>query len=387
MLTGIALMVRFDATSFWPSAIGILGAAVSIFLFFRGFRMLQYKRLILNTPVSKIRSASMGLVEVSGMPVGPHTLTSPVTGEPCFYYSVRAWQWDQSGSGRGSWSRALDESACLSFLVEDNTRKVLVNTQGAHLDMHRDFFDEVSALAFQTPGLLPDRLRQFLAWRGLGPYGKVRIEERVIKPGYPLFVFGTLGDNPGSCWSPRPHLAGTKPSPGLGLTDLNLLSRATSGDGLHGKLAAGLAQFLGRKVWRVTTTSRLTAGARPTLPSHIVEMLERAAAALPPAAVGAPAPSVAVSTPEALGSSVQLVTHLAGRQPSGVTSNASASEFDMHPRLAIGKGERGDPLVISSESQREVAQSLSWKSTALIWGTPILTVAFVYSLIALWASR
>ena len=59
----------------------------------------------------------------------------------------------------------------------------------------------------------------------------------------------------------------------------------------------------------------------------------------------------------------------------------------MHPRLAIGKGERGDPFVISSESQREVAQSLSWKSTALIWGSPILTLAFVYSLIALWASR
>jgi len=383
MLTGIALMVRFDATSFWPSAIGILGAAVSIFLFFRGFRMLQYKRLILNTPVSKIRSASMGLVEVSGMPVGPHTLTSPVTGEPCFYYSVRAWQWDQSG--RGSWSRVLDESACLSFFVQDNTGKVLVNPQGAHLDLHRDFFDEVSALAFQTPGLLPDPLRQFLAWRGLVPYSKVRIEERVIKPGYPLFVFGSLGDNPGSCWSPCPHVAGTKPCPGL--TDLNWLSRATSGDGLHGKLAAGVAQFFGGKVGQVTTTSRLTTGARPTLPSHIAEMLERAALALPPAAVGAPAHSMAVSTPEALPSSAQLVSHLAGRQHNGVTSKASASEFDMHPRLAIGKGERGDPFVISSESQREVAQSFSWKSTALIWGSPILTLAFVYSLIVLWASR
>lgn len=375
MLAGIALMAHSDVTTFWPSAIGILGAAASIFLFSRGFRMLQYKRLILNTPVSKIRSASMGLVEVSGMPVGPQTLTSPVTGEPCFYYSVRAWQWNQSG-GRGSWNRVLDESVCLSFFVEDNTGKVLVNPQGAHLELHRDFYDEVSAWACETPGLLPDQLRKFLAWRGLVPYSKIRIEERVIKPDYPLFVFGTLGDNPGSCWSPRPHVAGTKPSADLGLTDLSLLSRATSGDGLDGKLAAGLAQFLGLNVWRATTTSRLTTDAR------LPYALEHTAVALPPAAGGAATHSVPVSTSERLGSSGQFAS-----QHDSVTPNTSASEFDLHARLAIGKGERGDPFVISSESQREVVQSLSWKSTALIWGSALLTLAFVYSLIALWAVR
>jgi hypothetical protein len=118
------VLTCFDAAALWPSAVGVFGVSASIFLFFHGFRMLQYKRLILNTPLSKIRSASMGLVEVSGVPVGPHTLTSPVTGEPCFYYSVRAWQWSASG-GRGSWQRVLDESVCLSFFVEDSTGKVL----------------------------------------------------------------------------------------------------------------------------------------------------------------------------------------------------------------------------------------------------------------------
>ena len=32
------------------------------------------QRLILNTPSSKIRSASMGLVEITGMAKGPHTI-------------------------------------------------------------------------------------------------------------------------------------------------------------------------------------------------------------------------------------------------------------------------------------------------------------------------
>jgi hypothetical protein len=51
----------------WVGLVALLGIYCGIFLFFRGFRMLQHKRLILNTPLSKIRSASMGLVEVNGM--------------------------------------------------------------------------------------------------------------------------------------------------------------------------------------------------------------------------------------------------------------------------------------------------------------------------------
>ena len=386
MLTCISSMVHFDAAGFWPSAVAIFGVSASIFLFFRGFRMLQYKRLILNTPFSKIRSASMGLVEVSGMPVGPHTLTAPVTGEPCFYYSVRAWQWHESGQG-GSWNRVLDESVCLPFFVEDNTGKVLVNPQGARLDLHRDFFDEIPASTFETPGLIPDQLRKFLAWRGLVPKDKVRIEERVIQPGYPLFVFGTLGENSGSSWSPLPHVGGTKPSTGLGVSALKLLSRTTSADGLDGKLVAGLAQLTGVNIARATTTSPLSNGRPLALPARVVETLGRAGVALPVTVLSSPAPPVAVSTSEAWGSPGQIPSYLAGPEKNSVAPNASASPFDPHPRFAIGNGERGDPFVISSESQREVVQSLSWRSTALIWGSPILTLAFVYFLIVLWTSR
>jgi len=39
--------------------IAAAGAGGGMYLFYRGFRLLQRKRLILNTPASKIRSASM----------------------------------------------------------------------------------------------------------------------------------------------------------------------------------------------------------------------------------------------------------------------------------------------------------------------------------------
>ncbi len=64
----------------WFMLMALAGAASGVALFFRGFRMLQYKRLILNTPFSKIRSASIGLVEVSGMPIGPRTISAAITG-------------------------------------------------------------------------------------------------------------------------------------------------------------------------------------------------------------------------------------------------------------------------------------------------------------------
>src|SRR5712692_4839167 len=77
-----------------------LGACAGVYLFYRGFRMLARKRLIMNTPASKIRSAAMGLFEVSGLAVGPYTMNAPITGESCYYYRILAWKLKQSGKNK-----------------------------------------------------------------------------------------------------------------------------------------------------------------------------------------------------------------------------------------------------------------------------------------------
>jgi hypothetical protein len=43
-----------------------LGIILGSYFFWRGFRLLQRKRLIMDTPRSAIRSAALGRVEVSG---------------------------------------------------------------------------------------------------------------------------------------------------------------------------------------------------------------------------------------------------------------------------------------------------------------------------------
>jgi hypothetical protein len=76
------------------STVAILGG---LYLFFRGFPLLARKRLLLNTPTSIIRSASLGLVEISGVATGPYTLPAPISGMQCFLYCTTAWlQSDES---------------------------------------------------------------------------------------------------------------------------------------------------------------------------------------------------------------------------------------------------------------------------------------------------
>src|SRR5579864_250676 len=102
--------VFYGKATFWA----FVGMAGGLYLFFRGFGILKRKRLILNTPESKIRSASMGLVEISGQAVGPHTMLAPASQLECFYYRTIAWQLKQSGKNK-EWVKVAEEILHLPF--------------------------------------------------------------------------------------------------------------------------------------------------------------------------------------------------------------------------------------------------------------------------------
>jgi len=342
---------------FWMTLICLLGGVAGTRLFFIGFRMLRYKRLILDTPLSRIHSASIGLVEVTGAALGPKTLTAPVTTDPCYYYRVRAWQLQQSGKNN-EWKQVLDESQYVPFFLEDSTGRVLIDSQRADMDVHRSFFDEIGSSFRSSHDLFHENARSFLVKRGLVSYEKIKIEERIIQPGFPLFVFGTLGENPlrGS-WDPRPHVTNRDVSsfnfrfdggPGPGITLPNAKTGSPSGQ-LNAGLGNAVAHFPGTQV--NSFSMQPTAGGRQS----------------------AVAGGVATK-------SVAPVAVLDREVP----ANAVDSSFDLHPNTAISKGERGEPFTISCRSQKEVVQSLAWKSTLCIWGGPILAIAFLYLFLLGW---
>jgi hypothetical protein len=380
------LIFQLPEDSVWPSALALVGAAAGVYLFFYGFRMLQYKRLILNTPLSKIRSASMGLVEVSGTSRGPQTIAAAITGSPCFYYRARAWQWIDSGKG-GSWRHVVEESLSVPFFLDDGTGKVLVNPQGATLDVRCSFKDEFRTSYLMQSSPIPDTVRKFVAMHGLMAGDKVRLEEYIIKPGFPLFVFGTLGDNVLHSWSAQPHVGGKKISFGLNFGDsINLnFTHDVRIPNVAAKAVAGLLQKAVATNTQTSTYISRSDGGSVGAPEDLLKELHQAGLSLPfPGLTGSGKMTVSTRTSGdgLLRSSTVQVKIPSGpsaatdvaEKPVEAEANQKQDDFDVKARVAISKGERGDPFTISSGSQREVVQSLGWKAAACIWGGPVFAL-------------
>ena len=360
------------------------GACVGVYLFFRGFKMLQFKRLIQNTPASRVRSASLGLVELSGMPVGPSTIPAGITGDPCFYYRATAWKRVQSGNST-EWKRVADESLFVPFFLQDDTGQMLVNAQGADMDVHRNFKDEFGGSFFTSGDTPMGTVRDFLLRYGLAGE-HVRLEEHCIKPDYPLFVLGTLGENHAR-WgrTPERHLSAASSS-------LSLRRNPPS-------IGGGLMQMFGVEM-QVNTTRQISAvpAAAP-----VSQAVSRAAAPptgswtsvsmdevhLPGATARVPAgASVSVAQTALPRRTLQNVPSRSISQGSALSlpdapplDLSASSGFDLNCPVAVSKGAAGAPFTISSESQRELVSALGWKSAACIWGGPALAVVSVYFLL------
>jgi len=378
LLTNALLAVHEASTGtakleFWAG----VGAIVGVVLFIRGFQMLRFKRLIMNTPASKVRSASLGLVEISGMAKGPTTIPAGITGEACYYYRAIAWQLRQSGKNR-EWKQVANESLYVPFFIEDPTGRLLIVPQGAEFDIERNFKDEFD-MGFLSKGMLPANVSAFLFRNGVSPNDSTRIEEYCIKPDNPLFVFGTLcTDSDPLTWSPVPHLG--------------------SGTSLHAKF-----NFLGSGGGPLGWLG-LTSGVNVTLSNQTINtgaipvIVQAMAARKTNATSHSPSVWSEVSMAEtALHKKSEAVTPLRENASHAGSSAVAAADLDpateapspeaktdsglnTHPSVCLAKGTNGDPFMISWRSQREVLQSLAWKSAICIWGGPALTLGCLYLL-------
>lgn len=155
---------------FWAVAGVILGP----YLFYRGFLMLQLKRRVINAPRSAIRSAAIGLVEISGKAVGPYTLVAPLSKEECLYYRLMvAADPDDHLSKKSS-------ELCAPLFLDDGTGVALVSPFGA--DIRLNVSHQKGNLRRAMDGYRSGRTPEF-------------IEEFSIKPGDNIFVLGTLQEN------------------------------------------------------------------------------------------------------------------------------------------------------------------------------------------------
>jgi hypothetical protein len=385
-------------------AIGICAGA---YLFVHGFHLLQRRRLILDTPFSKIRSASLGMVEVSGLASGPYTMMAPITAMPCYYYRTLVWEWKQNGKNK-SWVKVAGECMHLPFFLDDNTGRVPVDPRGAELDIHRDFQDEFCDSFFTTKDPAPSNVHSFLARHGIVTNNKIKVEEYCIKPKNALFILGTLAENPGL------DITSTPVREEVDLTFKRTWT-VNIGEGFSFSTMAGIGDQvesssfttrLADSVGTLPPDASLRDGVKPhviqlsvsTGPTRAVDMSQqqKIAAALMKAGISNPAAWAAAKLEGGAGQ-VSVDPSFA-KQPgakssssglastSGESSAAAGAEsgsFDPHPPVVLMKGTNNQAFMISWRSQQDVARALGWKCALMIWGGPAIALISLYVLLNL----
>lgn len=359
----------------------VVGFCAGIGLFIYGFRLLQRRRLILDTPFSKIRSAAMGMVEVSGQAVGPYTMVAPITARPCYYYRTQVWEWKQSGKNK-QWVKVAGESMHVPFFVDDNTGRLLIDPRGADLDLHHDFEQEFCDSFFTTKEPAPANVHSFLARHGVATSNKIKVEECCIKPKNSLFILGTLGENPGIDVGPQPIQDDDANSISARGFSLSFNSRSFS-------LRSGAEDFHTEplrnsrvEVIRLTPEDGPGKISDMNQQQKIAAALLRAGVASPQAWTAAGVSATGAAPPggvQVLADPTTASPGVGGNgSPSNVGSSAVLNGFDPHPPVVLMKGINNKTFLISWRSQQEVARSLGWKCTLMIWGGPALALLSLY---------
>ena len=380
----------------------MVGLGAGSYLFIQGFRLLQRRKLVLDTPVSKIRSASMGMVELSGQAVGPYTVIAPVTARPCYYYRTVVWEWRQQGKNR-QWVQVAAECMHVPFFLDDNTGRVMVDPRGADLDLHRDFQQEFCDGLLTMKEQAPPNVRNFLFQHGISTQNKIKVEEYCIKPKNSLFLLGTLDENPGLEVTAKPirdtgaetYGSGNGLSFSLGGAAFSFTGSGSGAASLFSSLSSEREEAFVSSVMipPVPMPSSSSTGARSQVirlspdpaPANTAEMTQqqKVAAALIKAGISNPAAWAAAGvTPS---SSVVVTGEAKGMPDDGAPDAPQTATgqdgFDPRPPVVLMKGRNNPTFLISWRSQRELAKSLGWKCSLMIWGGPALALLSLYVLL------
>ncbi len=140
----------------------------------------------------------MGLVEISGqvIPIKDHMLKSPFSEKDCVYYRYTVEELRYAGKHR-QWVTINKGERRELFYVQDETGMVLVDSNGASIEVARD--NEFSSGLGCDP---PETVKHFLSTNNfsfenfLGMNKTMRYRESYIAPNDSLYILGTADDNP-----------------------------------------------------------------------------------------------------------------------------------------------------------------------------------------------
>jgi hypothetical protein len=166
-------------------AIAAVAAVYGPVMFVQGFLAWRRRRLLADTPTSKIRSMAMGLVEVNGTAVPRSHVEAPFSGKACAY-----WHVDISTRTKNSWNVIHRNTSSQPFYLHDDTGLALVFPEGAECKLMDPAEEVCDAIA------LPDCYAEYLRENRtiLSPFGglgQLRFREYTVEEGRALFVLGS----------------------------------------------------------------------------------------------------------------------------------------------------------------------------------------------------
>lgn len=157
--------------------IAVLGG---IGLLASGFALIARARLIEDTPISLIRSAAQGYVELNGharlLPGPP--IVSPLSDTPCAWWSYRVQE--RNRNGKNEWRTIEEETSGELFLLSDSTGDCIIDPDNASVT-------PTISRSWGGPVQRPHRPPDGAGWLSFGSF---RYSEKLILIGDPLYVTG-----------------------------------------------------------------------------------------------------------------------------------------------------------------------------------------------------
>lgn len=172
---------------FWLWAILLLVAA--IVGFFLAFKNMHSKRIIEDTPTSKIRSAAQGYLELVGHGhlMEGQPIISPLSGATCTWYEFKVEEHRHSGKN-SKWVTIRKGISDELFLIKDDTGQCIIDPEDAHVTVSSKDVWYGSSSSPSRSSLSARKKRSFLS--GLIVSRNYRYTEKLLHSGESLYAIG-----------------------------------------------------------------------------------------------------------------------------------------------------------------------------------------------------
>jgi E3 ubiquitin ligase/EF hand domain-containing protein len=175
------------ADDFWLWATILIVATIAGFFF--AFKNMHSKRIIEDTPTSKIRSAAQGYLELvgHGRLMEGQPIVSPLTGTTCTWYEFKVEEHRQSGKN-SKWVTVKKGLSDELFLIKDETGQCIIDPEGAHVTVSNKSVWYGSSSNPTSAPLSSKKKSSFLS--SLIVSRKYRYTEKLLHSGESLYAIG-----------------------------------------------------------------------------------------------------------------------------------------------------------------------------------------------------